>query len=70
MIIDLGEPENEWNYRYESTICPRVGETVTCLISGSRFTAKILEVDHLIGTTVGSDGLTEKLITCTVEVLV
>lgn len=75
IIVDLTEaPQEEewewepWNYSYESEICPRVGETVSCLNSGMRFTAKILEVDHLIGTTVGSGGLTQKLVTCVVEV--
>lgn len=71
MIIDLKEKESEFGCRYESNICPNVGDTVTLLQSTSeieRFSAVILECDHLIGRSVGTFGnLTEKLITCTVR---
>lgn len=71
MIIDLREEKSEFGCRYESNICPNVGDTVTLLQSTDevkRFSAVILDCDHLIGQTVGTFGnLTEKLITCTVR---
>ena len=68
MIVDLIEPGNDWNwnFRYETDCCPRVGETVTHLQPG-RFVAKILSVDHLITLSFGE--FKEKLITCEVKLI-
>ena len=70
MIIDLFEKNTGWRCTYESDIRPEIGDTVTLLQSISdikNFYAIILSCDHLIGPTVGSSGLKEKLITCDVK---
>lgn len=70
MIIDLFEKNTDWRCSYESDIRPEIGDTVTLLQSSNtikKFSAIILTCDHLIGPTVGSSELKQKLITCDVK---
>ena len=74
MIIDLiEEKKSDFSCRYNSDVCPKVGEMVTLFQSTSEvkeFSAVILSCDHLIGPTVGSLGeLREKLVTCIVKII-
>lgn len=67
MIVDLIEPGNDWNFRYETDCCPRVGETITQL-QPERFVAKILSVDHLITLSLNGE-FKENIITCEVKLI-
>ena len=70
MIIDLKDGSGWEGCRYESDLCPRIGDTITLLSQIGElcaFSATVLSCDHLIGRTVGADIASEKLVTCTVK---